>query len=101
MLLIVFIPAVYLKHAPLMVVAKVKENRPNYTSIVQASTSFISVKSIGQRSHMTRPKVKSLGCVLYEVVAPFTVTRQKKWMYNGIPVEGIPFIYMNEVYVQV
>lgn len=84
-----------------MVVVEVKENKPNCTSIVQASTSFISVKFIGQRSHMTRPKVKSLGFLLYEMVVPFTVTRQKKWMYNGIPVEGIPFIYMNEVYVQV
>lgn len=78
-LLVVFLPAVYLRDVPLIVVAEVKENKPNCISTVQASTSFASVKSIGQRNHTAWPKIKGLGWTLCEMVGPFTVTWQNKW----------------------
>lgn len=89
-----------------MVVAEVRENKPDYTSILQASTSFTSLKPIGQRCRMARPIVKGLRYLvdtLLTMAGPFTVTWQckdiqdyiqrhvypKEWMRNTITKEGV------------
>ena len=62
---LVFIPAAYRRGVPSMMVAELRQNKPDCTSIVQASISFTFIKFIEQRCCMARPRVKGLRWTPY------------------------------------
>ena len=96
---LVFIPAAYRRGVPSMMVAELRQNKPDCTSIVQASISFTFIKFIEQRCCMARPRVKGLRWTPYwQWKSPSQLMWQKKWMPNSITEEGVKSWNTNPFY---